>query len=45
MEELERSALDMAAETKCNYFITGGDWDAEFFTSDGTAQRAMTQRA
>lgn len=27
IEETQRNAKNIAAETKCNYFITGGDWN------------------
>lgn len=45
IKEIQRNATNIAAETKCNYFITGGDWNVELWNRGVPAERALTVRA
>lgn len=45
LEEIERNMQALAAETKCNHFIMGGDWNTELWAQDSPTERAQTGRA
>lgn len=45
IEEIQRNAETIAAETKCNYLITGGDCSVESWSRRVPAERVLTERA